>query len=100
MQVAEAASKTSSGCTSSSAARRRSSCSTTPTSPRPPRRSRSPGYFNAGQDCTAATRVLAGPGVYDDFVAALTEQAKGHHDVRRPDDEDALPSARSTTPTS
>jgi betaine-aldehyde dehydrogenase len=34
------------------------------------------GYFNAGQDCTAATRVLAGPGVYDDFVAALTEQAK------------------------
>jgi betaine-aldehyde dehydrogenase len=35
------------------------------------------GYFNAGQDCTAATRVLAAPGVYDDVVAALTEQAKG-----------------------
>jgi betaine-aldehyde dehydrogenase len=35
------------------------------------------GYFNAGQDCTAATRVLAGPKVHDDFVAALTEQAKG-----------------------
>jgi betaine-aldehyde dehydrogenase len=34
------------------------------------------GYFNAGQDCTAATRVLAGPGVHNDFVAALTEQAK------------------------
>ena len=34
------------------------------------------GYFNAGQDCTAATRVLAGPGVYDGFVAALTEQAE------------------------
>ena len=34
------------------------------------------GYFNAGQDCTAATRVLAGPGVHGDFVAALTEQAK------------------------
>ena len=34
------------------------------------------GYFNAGQDCTAATRVLAAPGVYDDFVAALAEQAK------------------------
>ncbi len=33
------------------------------------------GYFNAGQDCTAATRVLAGPKVYDDFVSALTEQA-------------------------
>jgi betaine-aldehyde dehydrogenase len=35
------------------------------------------GYFNAGQDCTAATRVLAGPGVHDDFVEALVEQAKG-----------------------
>ncbi len=34
------------------------------------------GYFNAGQDCTAATRVLAGPGVYDDFVSALAERAK------------------------
>jgi betaine-aldehyde dehydrogenase len=47
------------------------------------------GYFNAGQDCTAATRVLAGPGVYDDFVAALSEQAKGAK-VGLPDDEDAL----------
>ena len=28
------------------------------------------GYYNAGQDCTAATRVLAGTGVYDDVVAA------------------------------
>ncbi len=35
------------------------------------------GYFNAGQDCTAATRVLAGPGIHDEFVAALAEQAKG-----------------------
>jgi betaine-aldehyde dehydrogenase len=34
------------------------------------------GYFNAGQDCTAATRVLAAPGIYGDFVAALTEQAR------------------------
>ena len=34
------------------------------------------GYFNAGQDCTAATRVLAAPGIYDDFVAALVEQAR------------------------
>jgi betaine-aldehyde dehydrogenase len=34
------------------------------------------GYFNAGQDCTAATRVLAGAGVHDELVAALTEQAK------------------------
>ena len=35
------------------------------------------GYFNAGQDCTAATRVLAGPRVHDDFLDALTEQAQG-----------------------
>jgi betaine-aldehyde dehydrogenase len=28
------------------------------------------GYFNAGQDCTAASRVLAAPQVYQDFVAA------------------------------
>ncbi len=34
------------------------------------------GYFNAGQDCTAATRVLVAPGIYDDFVAALAEQAR------------------------
>ena len=47
------------------------------------------GYFNAGQDCTAATRVLAGPGVYDDFVAALTEQARGTS-TGLPDDDDVL----------
>ncbi|MGA1352693.1 MAG: aldehyde dehydrogenase family protein, partial [Ilumatobacteraceae bacterium] len=35
------------------------------------------GYFNAGQDCTAATRVIAGPKVYGDFVEALAEAAKG-----------------------
>jgi betaine-aldehyde dehydrogenase len=35
------------------------------------------GYYNAGQDCTAATRVLAGAAVYDDVVAGLAEQAKG-----------------------
>jgi betaine-aldehyde dehydrogenase len=34
------------------------------------------GYFNAGQDCTAATRVLAAPGIHDDFLAALTAQAR------------------------
>jgi betaine-aldehyde dehydrogenase len=36
------------------------------------------GYFNAGQDCTAATRVLASKGVYDDVVSGLTEQAKDY----------------------
>jgi betaine-aldehyde dehydrogenase len=35
------------------------------------------GYFNAGQDCTAATRVLASPRVYDDLVEALGEEARG-----------------------
>ncbi|MDX6650298.1 MAG: betaine-aldehyde dehydrogenase [Solirubrobacteraceae bacterium] len=35
------------------------------------------GYYNAGQDCTAATRVLAGSGVYDDVVGGLAEQARG-----------------------
>jgi betaine-aldehyde dehydrogenase len=35
------------------------------------------GYYNAGQDCTAATRVLAGADVYDDVVAGLAEQARG-----------------------
>ena len=44
------------------------------------------GFFNAGQDCTAATRVLAGPGVHDDFVSALTEQARGTR-TGLPDDE-------------
>ena len=33
------------------------------------------GYFNAGQDCTAATRVLAGPKLYDDFVSGLAKAA-------------------------
>jgi acyl-CoA reductase-like NAD-dependent aldehyde dehydrogenase len=35
------------------------------------------GYFNAGQDCTAATRVLAAPRIYDDFVAALHARDAG-----------------------
>ncbi|HEY5359699.1 MAG TPA: gamma-aminobutyraldehyde dehydrogenase [Streptosporangiaceae bacterium] len=46
------------------------------------------GYFNAGQDCTAATRVLAGPGVHDEFVEALVEQAKSQT-VAGPDVPDA-----------
>jgi betaine-aldehyde dehydrogenase len=35
------------------------------------------GYYNAGQDCTAATRVLASSKVYDDVVAGLAGQAQG-----------------------
>jgi betaine-aldehyde dehydrogenase len=34
--------------------------------------------FNAGQDCTAATRILAGPKVYDDVVGGLVEEARGY----------------------
>ena len=45
------------------------------------------GYFNAGQDCTAATRVLAAPRVYDDFVGAITAQAKNTR-TGDPGDED------------
>ena len=47
------------------------------------------GYFNAGQDCTAATRVLAGPCIYADFADALAEQAKATK-TGLPDDEDVL----------
>ncbi len=46
------------------------------------------GYFNAGQDCTAASRVLAGPRIHDDFAAALTEQAKAQV-TAGPDNPDA-----------
>jgi 1-pyrroline dehydrogenase len=35
------------------------------------------GYWNAGQDCTAASRVIAGPKVYDDFVSGLSDAVKG-----------------------
>lgn len=31
------------------------------------------GYYNAGQDCTAASRVVAAPGIYDDLVAGLAD---------------------------
>jgi betaine-aldehyde dehydrogenase len=47
------------------------------------------GLFNAGQDCTAATRVLAAPRVYSDFVAALTEAVAGSK-TGQPDDADVL----------
>jgi betaine-aldehyde dehydrogenase len=47
------------------------------------------GYFNAGQDCTAATRVLAGPAVHDEFVAALAERARETR-TGPPSDEEAF----------
>ncbi|MBQ0984422.1 gamma-aminobutyraldehyde dehydrogenase [Streptomyces sp. F63] len=47
------------------------------------------GFFNAGQDCTAATRVLVHQSVHDEFVTAL---AKAAADTKtgQPDDEDVL----------
>ena len=75
-QVARAAAAAgSSGCTWNSAARRRSSSSMTPTSAPAAEGIAAAGYFNAGQDCTAATRVLAGPGIAADLTDALAEQA-------------------------
>ena len=49
------------------------------------------GYFNAGQDCTAATRVLAHASIVDELTAALAEQAAGATTTfgRAADDEDA-----------
>ncbi|MCL6439346.1 MAG: gamma-aminobutyraldehyde dehydrogenase [Rubrobacteraceae bacterium] len=47
------------------------------------------GYFNAGQDCTAATRVLASPRIHDDLVSALTEQARNTK-TGSPEDEEVL----------
>ncbi|MFD5143410.1 gamma-aminobutyraldehyde dehydrogenase [Streptomyces sp. NPDC058401] len=47
------------------------------------------GFFNAGQDCTAACRVLVHESIHDEFVAAL---AKNAADTKTglPDDEDVL----------
>ncbi|WP_030753694.1 gamma-aminobutyraldehyde dehydrogenase [Streptomyces sp. NRRL F-5135] len=47
------------------------------------------GYFNAGQDCTAATRVLVHESVHDEFVTALTKVAEGTR-TGTPEDEDVL----------
>ncbi|MGA2010937.1 MAG: gamma-aminobutyraldehyde dehydrogenase [Solirubrobacteraceae bacterium] len=47
------------------------------------------GYFNAGQDCTAATRVLVGGQLHEEFVAALGEQARNTK-TGAPDDADIL----------
>ncbi|MBM9469533.1 aminobutyraldehyde dehydrogenase [Nakamurella leprariae] len=47
------------------------------------------GFFNAGQDCTAACRVIALPGIHDEFVAALTARAAATR-TGDPDDADVL----------
>jgi len=43
-------------------------------------------YFNAGQSCTAASRVLAGPGIHDRLVGALAASA-GATPIGGPDDD-------------
>ncbi|RZU10952.1 betaine-aldehyde dehydrogenase [Kribbella rubisoli] len=48
------------------------------------------GLFNGGQDCTAATRVLVQQGIYDEFVAALTDAARATRTGYDPADEDIL----------
>ncbi|MEU3721980.1 gamma-aminobutyraldehyde dehydrogenase [Streptomyces sp. NPDC031705] len=47
------------------------------------------GYFNAGQDCTAATRVLVHESIHDEFVSALAKAA-AETKTGQPDDEDVL----------
>jgi len=48
------------------------------------------GYFNAGQDCTAATRVLVQAGIHDEFVRALADYARVNATTGAPADEGIL----------
>jgi betaine-aldehyde dehydrogenase len=50
----------------------------------------SAGYFNAGQDCTAATRVLVQSGIHDEFVAALVAHARENARTGAPNAADVL----------
>ena len=45
------------------------------------------GYFNAGQDCTAATRVIVEASAYEDVVTLLSEQAKNNIKVGMPEED-------------
>lgn len=45
------------------------------------------GYFNAGQDCTAATRVLVEASVYEKFVTLLADQATNYVKTGAPDED-------------
>jgi betaine-aldehyde dehydrogenase len=47
-------------------------------------------YFNGGQDCTAATRVVAQGGVYDEFLSELSDTVKGTKTGYDPKDDDIL----------
>ncbi|MFE3291361.1 gamma-aminobutyraldehyde dehydrogenase [Rhodococcus sp. NPDC059234] len=46
------------------------------------------GYFNGGQDCTAATRLIVQDGIYDEFLAAMTESVARTRTGYDPADED------------
>lgn len=48
------------------------------------------GYFNAGQDCTAATRVLVHKNVHDEFVKALTAWVSANVSTGMPSDPDTF----------
>ena len=48
------------------------------------------GYFNAGQDCTAATRMVIKDGIYDEFLSAMTESVSNTKTGYDPADEDIL----------
>ncbi len=48
------------------------------------------GYFNAGQDCTAATRVLVQKGVHDEFVSELKKWVGENVQTGMPSDPDAF----------
>jgi betaine-aldehyde dehydrogenase len=45
------------------------------------------GFFNAGQDCTAATRVLVQAGIHDEFVTALAAYAKANARTGAPNED-------------
>ena len=45
------------------------------------------GFFNSGQDCTAATRVLVQEGVYEEMVKLLADQATNHIAMGMPDED-------------
>jgi betaine-aldehyde dehydrogenase len=48
------------------------------------------GFFNAGQDCTAATRVLVQEGIHDEFVRALAAYSRDNAKTGAPSDEGIL----------
>jgi 1-pyrroline dehydrogenase len=55
------------------------------------------GFFNSGQDCTAATRVIAGPKVYDDLVSEVVSKVSEMKVGDIFDDEAAMGSVISAT---